>query len=186
MFLILSVPLSVLVGGRGGTSDTQVYYDVFANIGDYDLTNPFLFYKESGMEIGFGWYSFIIGHFTSSPFVLFFIFSFLNFIFIFKTAQLLGVNFFYVFLVYVSSSYFFLQQFMQMRQGLAISIAFYCFVYMLRCKVNFLVLLLLVMSFFLHQSTLFITSFYLFYVFLRRIDFFCLTRHINPIYIVTT
>ncbi len=150
--MLLTLPFILIVGLRGGTPDTQVYYNVFLSIKTLPIFNPIDFYLQSGMEIGFGIYAYLICLFTNSSFVLFSLFSLLNFVFIYKSASILNVKYYFVFVVYVSSSYFFMQQFMQMRQGLAISIIFFAAVHYLKFKriTPFILLVLLACSF--HQS----------------------------------
>lgn len=120
--------ISLIVGNRGATRDTQTYYDVFKYIEDLDLTNPALFYLQTGMEIGLGWYSYFISLFSNSSVVLFSVYSFVTFYFIYKICQLLEISFGWSLLFYLSSAYFVIQQFMQIRQGLAIPIGLYAVV----------------------------------------------------------
>lgn len=164
--MLITLPMILLVGMRGGTPDTQIYYRLFLDIYNYPLLSPTEFYKESGVEIGFGWYAYLLSFLSHSSFVLFSIFSLFNFIFIYKTARVTGIKYHLVFLIYISSSYFFMQQFMQMRQGLAISIAFFAianFLYLKR-MCHFLILILCASLF--HQSAfilfLFSVVFFLF------------------------
>lgn len=123
LFLLLSIFVSSIVGNRGATRDTEAYYSVFKNIKNLDLLNPLKFYIVTGMEIGFGWYSFIISLFTNSNFILFFVFSFLTFCVIYKISEKIIIEYIFVVSIYLSSGYFLLQQFMQIRQGLAIPLA---------------------------------------------------------------
>lgn len=120
--------LSLIVGFRGSTRDTEIYYTIFKNIEYFNLLNPKEFYMQSGVEIGFGWYSYIIGLFSDSSIVLFSIYSFLTFYFIYKICQLLEISLGWILLFYLSSAYFVIQQFMQIRQGLATPIALYALV----------------------------------------------------------
>ncbi|GIM52670.1 EpsG family protein [Capnocytophaga cynodegmi] len=123
LFLLISVSTSLIVGNRGATRDTETYYSVFKNIKNLDLLNPLKFYIFTGMEIGFGWYSFLISLFTNSKFILFFVFSFLTFYIIYKISEKIIIEYVFVVSIYLSSGYFLLQQFMQIRQGLAIPLA---------------------------------------------------------------
>ncbi|GIM48732.1 EpsG family protein [Capnocytophaga stomatis] len=151
-FLLLSLVTSFIVGNRGATRDTEAYYLVFKNVKNLDLLNPFKFYVVTGMEIGFGWYSFFISLFSNSKFILFFAFSFLTFYIIYKTSEKITAQYIFVILLYLSSGYFLLQQFMQIRQGLAIPLALYAVVLFAeknRVSLNFILLSLLAISF--HQ-----------------------------------
>ncbi|MFK8268148.1 EpsG family protein [Capnocytophaga cynodegmi] len=155
LFLLLSIFVSSIVGNRGATRDTEAYYSVFKNIKNLDLLNPLKFYIVTGMEIGFGWYSFIISLFTNSNFILFFVFSFLTFYIIYKISEKITTKYIFVILLYLSSGYFFLQQFMQIRQGLATPLALYAvalFVKENRISLKFTLLSLLSISF--HQVAL--------------------------------
>ncbi|GIJ97806.1 hypothetical protein CAPN001_23750 [Capnocytophaga stomatis] len=154
-FLLLSLVTSFIVGNRGATRDTEAYYLVFKNVKNLDLLNPFKFYVVTGMEIGFGWYSFLISLFSNSKFILFFAFSFLTFYIVYKTSEKITAQYIFVILLYLSSGYFFLQQFMQIRQGLAIPLALYAvtlFAEKNRVSLNFILLSLLSVSF--HQVAL--------------------------------
>ncbi len=152
-FLVLSIPLAILVGDRGATPDTQIYFDVFKYINNYNLLNPKEFYVQTGMEIGFGWYSWLLSYLTSSSFLLFSLFSFLNFSFIYKTAKTLKLPYFYCLLFYIPSAYFFMQQFMQMRQGLAISMVIFSIVRLFQTRTDIFAWCVLITSFFIHQTS---------------------------------
>ncbi|MFJ1472960.1 EpsG family protein [Capnocytophaga cynodegmi] len=119
-FFIISLIVAFIVGNRGATRDTEVCYSVFKNIKNLNLLNAFKFYIVTGMEIGFGWYSFVVSLFTNSNFILFFSFSFLNFYIVYKISEKITTKYVFVILLYLSYGYFFFQHFMQMRQGLAI------------------------------------------------------------------
>lgn len=134
IFLLSSLTLSLIVGYRGATLDTQVYYDVFKNIENFNLFNPLQFYILTGMEIGFGWYSFFINLFSNSSVVLFALFSFLTFYFIYEIAKEVSPSYVFTSLLYLSSGYFLIQQFMQIRQGLAIPIALYAIILLIKKK----------------------------------------------------
>ncbi|ALU43240.1 hypothetical protein AT705_09975 [Pseudoalteromonas rubra] len=190
IFLVLSLPFVLFVGFRGGTPDTQIYYNVLANIDKLDLLNPFVFYQQTGMEIGFGWYAWAISLFTSSNVLLFSIFSILNFYFLYKSSRLLKVNYLFVLVFYLPSAYFFLQQLMQMRQGLAIAITLYAivrFIYKRELLVSFL---LFVVGFLFHQTALFLLVFSVFFYFAdsfskrSRIDFFLLNFFFLVVFII--
>lgn len=153
LFLSLSIVFSLIVGFRGATNDTQTYFNIFKNIDNYDLLDPMLFYYETGMEIGYGWYSYIMSFFTDSSIALFGLFSFLCFFCIYKICKMMRVSYISVFLLYISSSYFFLQHFMQMRQGLAIPLAIFSitlFIY----KKRLWSLFVLLIAFSLHQTAI--------------------------------
>ena len=124
ILLIITILIAGIVGYRGATPDTQAYWDVYKNIHNFNLYNPIAFYKQTGMEIGYGWYSFVLSIFSANSFILFFIYSLLIFICIYKSSKTINIPAWLVLLFYISSSFFIIQQFMQIRQGLATSLAF--------------------------------------------------------------
>ncbi|ENX61609.1 MULTISPECIES: EpsG family protein [Acinetobacter] len=119
-FLFFAFLCSLIVGGRGNTNDTYTYYSIFKNIDSYDLTSYYNFYLLSGVELGWGLYSKVISIFSDSSLVLFSIFSFLTFSFIYKASHIIRLNYAYVMAFYIPSGFFLMQQFMQIRQGLAV------------------------------------------------------------------
>ncbi len=158
-FFLVSITASLIVGFRGNTNDTQVYYDVFRNISNLPLTNPLQFYIDTGIEIGFGWYAYIVNAFTTSGVIMFTLFAFFNFYFIFKTAKILDINHSYPTYLYLTSSYFFLLQFMQMRQGLAVCIVIFTLTSAVKYGFKFWQLILILLSITLHQSAGFLFLF---------------------------
>lgn len=154
IFFITSLLLALIVGNRGATRDTSNYYTVFTLIDKFDLTDIPKFYIISGMEIGFGWFAYIVSFFTDSVAVFFTLFSFINFYFIYKISQKIKINYSFVFFIYISSSYFLIQQFMQMRQGMATAIQLYAFTIWLIDKKKLSFILLSLIAFSLHQVAL--------------------------------
>ncbi|CEN53977.1 EpsG family protein [Capnocytophaga canis] len=156
IYFFVALIVACVVGNRGATRDTSVYYDVFKGVQEFDLLNPVKFYIVTGMEIGFGWYSLFISLFTSSRFLLFAVFSFLTFYVIYKTSEKMTSKHLLVMLLYLSSGYFFLQQFMQIRQGIATPLALYAIAVFIeknnRFSLQFVLLSLLAVSF--HQVAL--------------------------------
>lgn len=167
-FFLISIVASLIVGLRGNTNDTQDYYDVFKNISTLPVTDPIQFYAHTGMEIGFGWFAYIVHIFTSSSVIMFTLFSFLNFYLIYKTARLLGIHYFYPFCFYSTSAYFFMQQFMQMRQGLAVCIVIFTVVYAIKKGFKLWQLLLVLLSVAIHQTAAFLIAFCSIFYFLRN------------------
>ncbi|MDO5104287.1 EpsG family protein [Capnocytophaga sp.] len=156
IYFFVALVIACIVGNRGATRDTAVYYDVFKSVQKLDLLNPVKFYIVTGMEIGFGWYSLVISLFTGSRFLLFAIFSFLTLYVVYKTSEKVSAQFMLVALLYLSSGYFLLQQFMQIRQGLATPLALYAIAVFIeknnRFSLQFVLLSLLAVSF--HQVAL--------------------------------
>lgn len=153
-FICSTMLLSYVVGNRGDTNDTATYVHIFKNINEFNLFNPIEFYEITGVEIGYGWYSYLISLFTQNHFFLLSIFSFLNFFIIYKVSDKMKINYFPVFLLYVSSAYFLMQQFMQMRQGVAIPIALLAIITVIisRRKVTLSFIILSCVAFSLHQT----------------------------------
>ena len=155
-FLTISFFIALFVGNRGNTRDTIVYLTVFKNIDSLDLLNPIKFYLFTGMEIGFGWYCYIINLITHSHVILFTIFSLFTFLIIYLISKKLNVTILSVLLLYISTSYFLLQQFMQIRQGFATPLALYALAIFVsdnnKFSLRFLLITLLAFSF--HQVAL--------------------------------
>ena len=156
IFLLVSIFVALIVGNRGGTRDTIVYYSVFKYIDILDLLNPIQFYVFTGMEIGFGWYCYLISFITNSHIVLFTVFSFITFYVIYLVSRKIEVSPTFVLLLYLSSGYFLLLQFMQIRQGFATPLALYALTIFVgkedKFYIRFLLITLLAFSF--HQVSL--------------------------------
>nr|WP_315011453.1 EpsG family protein [uncultured Capnocytophaga sp.] len=155
-FFLITLSIAFIVGNRGDTRDTIVYYWVFKYINILDLLNPAKFYIFTGMEIGFGWYCYLISFITNSHIVLFTTFSFLTFYIIYLVSYKIDANHIFVLLLYLSSGYFLSQQFMQIRQGFASPLALYALTIFVdkedKFYVRFLLITLLAFSF--HQVSL--------------------------------
>lgn len=177
VFLVVSIVAALIVGFRGNTNDTQDYYDVFKAINFLPITNPKEFYAATGMEIGFGWFAYVVKFFTSSSVVMFSLFSFINFWFIYKTTRLLEIHYIYSALLYLSSAYFFMQQFMQMRQGLAVSIVIFTLIWAMKRGFKLWQVLLLAIAFSLHQSAAILIAFCGLFYLLRNTFLFNYKMH---------
>lgn len=156
VFLFISLLVALIVGDRGDTRDTIIYYYVFRYIDILDLLNPAKFYIFTGMEIGFGWYCYLISFITNSHIILFTVFSFITFYIVYLVSRKIEINPIFVLLLYLSSGYFLLQQFMQIRQGFATPLALYALTVFIdkgdKFHLKFLLLTLLAFSF--HQVAL--------------------------------
>lgn len=150
-YFVLTMFVSLIVGFRGNTRDTRVYYEIFKNISSYDLLNPTNFYQITGMEILFGWYSQFIRTFSSSPVLMFWGWSFSIFIFLYLISKRISKNHIWVLLLYISSGYFAIWQFMQIRQGLAVVLALYAVTIFILEKRYFLFLLFSLLGLATHQ-----------------------------------
>lgn len=118
--LFLISLISLIVAFRGNTRDTELYFSVFKNINRFSL-DPIEFYKESGVELGFGIINHIIHFFTDNFTLYSYIISFITFLFIYLSTNLLKIRFMDVLFFYLPNL-FITQQLMQVRQGLASAI----------------------------------------------------------------
>lgn len=153
LFFLLIIPIILIVGNRGATLDTYNYYYVFKNIDNFDLTSYWGFYSESGFELGWGLYSKAISIVSNSSFVLFSIFSFLIFLVIYKISNIYKLNYLHVMCFYLSSGFFMLQQFMQIRQAFAVPVALLASLLFLK-DLKLKAFLLFLLAFLFHQITL--------------------------------
>lgn len=169
IFLLISIIASLVVGFRGATNDTYTYYSIFKNINNYDLklSDFNKFYIETGMEIGWGWYSKIISFFTSSSIPLFTIYSFLIFSILYKISQNINLKYIYIMCFYLPSGFFFLQQFMQIRQALAVPLVIYASVLFLNNK-KILSLIFFILAISFHQITVVFIFIFLVYLLLDK------------------
>lgn len=156
LFISFSLFLSLIVGFRGNTRDTIVYYNVFKHISEFDLLNPSTFYNQTGMEIGFGWYSQIISLFSGTIVLVFWSWSLWTFYSLYLVTQKIKIKFIWVLLLYISSGYFLIWQFMQIRQGLAVPLAFYAISMFIINKNKLFFVFLSLLSIAIHQSALII------------------------------
>ncbi len=167
LFLFISVLLAFIVGSRGNTNDTFTYYSIFKNINNYDLTSFSDFYSETGVEIGWGWYSYIISFFSKSPIILFSCFSFFIFLILYEISKKINIKFIYIVFFYLPTGFFFMQQFMQIRQALAVSLVVYGAVLFLNeNKIKSIVFFILAIMF--HQVSIAFILFLFIYFFLNK------------------
>ncbi len=119
--LALSFPLAMVVALRGDTRDTAVYVDVFFDTRTFPL-DPIDYYRDTNIEWAFGIVSWIFNAIGLGPGALFFLISLLTFVLIDRTARQLGLRLIDVLPFYLGSFYL-LQQFMTIRQGLGVAFA---------------------------------------------------------------
>lgn len=123
LFIPIAIFFACISSLRGDTPDTYNYKIIYENIYNYSLI-PSKFYEQTYMEVGYGYLA-IISKTLNLDFRFFlFLYSLLIFIFIKKTANNFGINSFYSILCYLSTFYVY-HQWMQLRQGLAVVLAFY-------------------------------------------------------------
>lgn len=166
-FLFISIILALIVGSRGNTNDTFIYYSIFKNINDYDLMSFGGFYFETGIEIGWGWYSSIVSLFTESSVILFSLFSFLIFLTLYKISKIIKIKFIYIMFFYLPTGFFFMQQFMQIRQALAVPLVICAALLFLNKnkKSSFLLFFLAIMF---HQISIAFILFFLLYITINK------------------
>ena len=167
LFFLAIFPLILLVAFRGRTPDTQTYYDIFKYIDSYNLFSYREFYLDSQVELGWGWYAKIISFFSQSSELLFGIFSFFTFFLIYRSNKILNQSFIHTLAFYVPSTFFLMQQFMQIRQGLAIPAALLASFLFLDNKKKQSLLFFIVALMFHQTSIAFILVFFAF-VFLEK------------------
>lgn len=123
LYLVLCVPLTLLVALRGDTRDTFNYLEVYRGLNSFPWS-PAEFQDEYFMEWGFGILSSLTKQLAIPPEGLFFIVSSLTFLAIAKASKRLGLEPWSALPFYLCT-FFLTQQFMQIRQGLAVAIAFW-------------------------------------------------------------
>lgn len=178
---ILVFFLVLIIGGRGQTNDTQVYYNVFKLIPYYDFFDAASFYEDTRMEIGFGYFLKIIHFFSSSSFFLFSIVSFIIFFLYIKISINLKLNSLLLVLIYILSGFFIFQQFMQIRQALSTFLYLYAALIFFDKKF-FISIFLFALSMSIHQTAFLPVAFFLLvlicfkiFVNLNKVGFFIIS-----------
>ena len=123
LYLVLCVPLTLLIALRGDTRDTFNYLEVYRSLTSFPWS-PTEFQDEYFMEWGFGILASLTKQLAIPPEGLFFIVSALTFLAIAKASKRLGLEPWSALPFYLGT-FFLTQQFMQIRQGLAVAIAFW-------------------------------------------------------------
>lgn len=123
LFVGFCFALALLVAMRGNTRDTFVYLEVFRDLSQIPW-NPIEFQEQYFMEWGFGLLSGFVKLLALPPEVLFFIISALTFFAIAKASVAFGLNAWSAIPFYLPT-FFLTQQLMQIRQGLAVALAFW-------------------------------------------------------------
>lgn len=150
--LILIVGMSFLAAFRGDTFDTQNYRDIYNNI-DW-IEGPVNIWNKYYIEYGFIIFNNIIKIIAGENVIIyFFVATFFSLCLFYKSAKLLKVDTFESILI-LSGTYFPLLYLIQMRQGVAISLAIFavCLYYKKRSLVQFIIIALISIS--IHLSTL--------------------------------
>lgn len=126
-YLRTSLIFSLFVAFRGGTRDTQVYADTYYSIINFPW-DPIKFYSDFGMEWAYGFFSWGLNSINADVTFLFFIISYGTFYFIGRVSQILDLNPFSIMPFYLGS-FFLIQQLMQIRQGFAVTLAYFLVFY---------------------------------------------------------
>jgi len=105
----------------------MVYIDIFNDITSFPV-NPFQFQQEYMMDWGFGLLSWLVKFFFLGYTGLFFCISGLTFVAMAVAARRFGTDLLSV-LPYYLGTFYLSQQFMEIRQGLAVALAFWCISY---------------------------------------------------------
>lgn len=171
-FFFLSCFLVLIVANRGDTPDTFVYYYIFNHIDSYNLKSFSDFYSATGVELGYGWYAYIVSLLTNSENFLFGLYSAINFLMLYlilrkfnKKITVLSL------LIYASGPFFFMQQFMQMRQGLAVLLALYAIIALFQDRKFSTFIIFSGLAMMMHQVSIALISLsFLFYVFFNKIE----------------
>lgn len=119
--MLVFLPLVAIVATRGDTRDTSVYVEVFQQTRDFPW-NPLAFYSGPGMEWLFGIASWLFNAAGIGVVGLFFVISLATFYFLDRAARNVGLTLIQVGPYYLGS-FFLLQQFMQIRQGIGAAFA---------------------------------------------------------------
>lgn len=120
---MLCAPLTLLVALRGDTRDTFNYLEVYRGLASFPWS-PVEFQDEYFMEWGFGILASLTKQLAIPPEGLFFIVSAITFLAIAKASKKFGLEAWSALPFYICT-FFLTQQFMQIRQGLAVAIAFW-------------------------------------------------------------
>jgi hypothetical protein len=123
LYLLLCAQLTLLVALRGDTRDTFNYLEVYRGLDSFPWS-PAEFQDKYFMEWGFGILVSLTKQLAIPPEGLFFIVSALTFLAIAKASKRLGLEPWSTLPFYLCT-FFLTQQFMQIRQGLAVAIAFW-------------------------------------------------------------
>jgi hypothetical protein len=120
--MLIFLPVSLIVALRGNTGDTANYLDAFKATQDFPW-DPLAYYGLFSMEWSFGVLSWLINALSLPLPVLFFVFSFATFYFLSLASTHMGLSLVAI-APYYLGTFFLAQQFLQIRQGLAMGLAF--------------------------------------------------------------
>jgi len=122
--MLLAVLLLVLIVTlRGATRDTDVYRFVFQETTAFPF-DPAAYYDDFGMEWSYGLISWAVNGLGGAFPIVLMLYSALTFLFLFLAGRNIGLSLGRLLPFYLGS-FFIVQQMMQIRQGLAVTFAFY-------------------------------------------------------------
>lgn len=168
ILLIIFFLLSLLITFRGNTRDTYNYKYVYEHLPYLNLNSISDFYARSGMEIGYGYLGYLSSFIVDDFRFLFFLISFTILFCLYKISDGLKIKASVFLIVYITNYYFFMQQFMQIRQGFSSAVVFLG-AYLLFKRKYFLSLVLFLIGLCFHQSALAFLVFILGYIIFRKI-----------------
>ena len=136
LFIAVCTALALIVAMRGGTRDTQNYLEVYRSLDEFPWS-PVEFQAQHYMEWGYGLLTALVKLAGLPPEVLFFIVSALTFFAVAKASKAFGLEVWSAMPFYLST-FFLPQQFMQIRQGLAVPLAFWAIALLIRSSRSWL------------------------------------------------
>lgn len=136
LFIAVCIALALIVAMRGETRDTQNYLEVYRSLDEFPWS-PVEFQAQYYMEWGYGLLTGLVKLAGLPPEVLFFIVSALTFFAIAKASKAFGLEAWSAMPFYLST-FFLPQQFMQIRQGLAVALAFWALALLVRSSRSWL------------------------------------------------
>jgi EpsG family len=122
-FLLLAIPAILVVGFRGNTRDTVEYIDIFKSTTSFPM-DPIDYYLVQQVEWLFGVICWAIQSIGLGWRALFLLIPLLTWSFLSLSCKSLRITLFTIAPFYLGT-FFLTQQLMQIRQGLAIAVAFY-------------------------------------------------------------
>lgn len=165
---VLTATLVLVASLRGDTSDSYGYMLLYEHLKDANvLINPFEFYLLNGVEWTFGFASLILGNLNFSYVALFFTYSSLSFLLLFKICKRIHINY-NIFLIYYIGYYFITQQLTFMRYGFAVILAYYFFIYTIQERMSILKYIFMLAALMLVH--IFVSFLFLLFILIKMIE----------------
>lgn len=152
--------IPIFVSLRGATPDTIIYKNIYHSIEDVIVGNPISFYISTGIEWGFGLFAFLFKIIQAPLPLFFYAVSFFTFAAIYLSGKALKLRKNILLLIYIASSHFWMLQFMQIRQGLAVAISYFAIIQYNKNRSRGQFVLLAIVGISFHQSVLAIFAFF--------------------------